>query len=213
MNYQFNEREFSGMLYNPSKVPDGKNIMLVFKELGKNRVFKRVSGEGLEEGKVMLYIVCMYDKNSPYRKKYPDVLKRKIEVAHDVGFEMEHGGKFVSPVEDLLRGKNEIVNSKVTEFVRLHRNFQYSYLVATEAGYYSIIADIVGGDVKRIADARNAKDDLEKTLMDMLAGDQNPAVVDSVLRYMEEERLNLRPEDIAQKLAKNEPPVTIEEIQ
>jgi hypothetical protein len=43
--------------------------------------------------------------------------------------------------------------------------------------------------------------------------DDNPYLKDAVLRYMEEERLGLRPEDIALKLANNEQAISNKEIQ
>jgi len=154
----------------------------------------------------------MYDKNSPYRKKFPDVLKRKIEVAHDVGFEDIGGGQFESPIEDLLKGRNEIVNRKVVEYVRLHRNFKYAFLVSIEASYYNIMVDIMGGATKQINDARNIQTELEDTLMEIMNQDNNPYLKDEILRYMEDERLKLRPEDIAKKMQEGETPISIEEI-
>jgi hypothetical protein len=48
--------------------------------------------------------------------------------------------------------------------------------------------------------------------VDLLNEDDNPYIRDAVLRYMEEERLQLRPEDIALKLANDEQPVSDQEI-
>jgi len=158
------------------------------------------------------YIFCMYDKNSPYRKKFSDVLKRKIEIAHDVGFQDIGGGIFESPIEDFLKGKNRVVNSKIVEYVRMHRNFKYAFLVSIEASYYNIMVDIMGGATKQIGDARSIQTELEDTLMEILNQDNNPYLKDEILRYMEDERLQLRPEDIAKKLQSGEAPISIKEI-
>jgi len=103
----------------------------------------------------MMFIMCMYDKSTPYRAKYPDVLKRKIEIAHDVGFRIDEKGKFKDPVEDFLKGNNEIGNRKIVEFVRLHRSFKYAYLVTIEASYYNMMLEVMGGATKRIPDLRS----------------------------------------------------------
>jgi hypothetical protein len=212
MTSQFNDKEFSQMMYNPMRIPEGSSVLKFYKDLNKVRAFKLDPGPGIDNDKLMQFVFCMYDKNSPYRKKFPDVLKRKIEVAHDVGFEDIGGGQFESPIEDLLKGRNEIVNRKVVEYVRLHRNFKYAFLVSIEASYYNIMVDIMGGATKQINDARNIQTELEDTLMEIMNQDNNPYLKDEILRYMEDERLKLRPEDIAKKMQEGETPISIEEI-
>jgi hypothetical protein len=213
MKSQFNEKEFSAMMYNPMRVPEGENVLKFYKDLSKVREFKLDPGEGVDNNKVMLFIMCMYDKNSPYRKKYSDPLKRKIEIAHDVEFKDIGGGMFESPIEDLLKGKNRVVNNKVVQYVRLHLNFKYAFLVSIEASYYNIMLDIMGGSTSQIKEARAIQMELEETLMAILNQDNNPHLRDAILRYMEDERLELRPEDIAMKLQKGETPISIKEIQ
>jgi len=213
MNWQFTDIEFRGMMYNPSKVPEGETVFKIFPALKAHQPFKKSPGKELDNNLVMLFIFCMYDKSTPYRSKFPDVLKRKIEIAHDVGFTLDDKGNFEDPVEDFLKGNNEIVNRKIVEFVRIHRSFKYSYLVTIEASYYNLMLDVMGGETKRIPDLRSIQEELENTMAELLTEDDNPYIRDAVLRYMEEERLQLRPEDIALKLAAGEQPVTYKEIQ
>ena len=200
------------MMFDPTRIPEGETVLKYFKELGKHRAFKLDPGEGIDNNKIMQYVLLIYDKNSPYRKKYSDVLKRKIEVAHDIGFEDIGGGVFTPPVEDFLKGRNRIVNYKIVEYVRLHRNFKYAFLVSIETSYYTIMLDIMGGATKQIGDARNIQAELEDTLMEILNEDNNPYLRDEILRYMEDERLELRPEDIAKKMQNGEVPISIKNI-
>jgi hypothetical protein len=209
MRSQFNDKEFSQMMYNPLRIPGGESVLKFYKDLAKIRAFKLDPGEGIDNNKLMQYIFCMYDKNSPYRKKYSDALKRKIEIAHDVEFQEEGGGVFVSPVEDLLKGKNRIVNQKIVEYVRLHRNFKYAFLVSIEASYYTMMVEVMGGSVKQVSDMKGIQLELEDTMLDILNQDNNPYLKEEILRYMEDERLQLRPEDIAKKLQAGETPISI----
>lgn len=212
MNWQFTDIEFRGMLYNPTKVPVDANVFDIFPGLKKYKILKKSPGPELNNDLVMLYIFCMYDKSTPYRGKYPDVLKRKIEIAHDVGFGMDNKGNFSDPVEDMLKGNNKIVNNKIVEFVRMQRSFKYTYLVTIEASYYNVMLEVMEGATKRIPDLRDIQEELENTMVQLLNEDDNPYIRDAVLRYIEEERLQLRPEDIALKLANNEQPITDQEI-
>lgn len=197
------------MMYNPIRVQPGEGVFKVYKDLVKHRPFKLDPGEGIDNNKLMQYIFCMYDKNSPYRKKFPDILKRKVEVSHDVEFDEVEGGIFTAPIEDLLRGRNRVVNMKIVEYVRMHRNFKYAFLVSIESSYYNIMVDIMGGATKQIGDARSIQTELEDTLIEIMNQDNNPTLRDELLRYMEDERLQLRPEDIAKKMQNGESPLSI----
>jgi hypothetical protein len=212
MKSQFTDIEFRGMMYNPMKIPDDTPVFKIYPELRQYPILKKSPGKELNNDMVLLFLFCMYDKSTPYRGKYPDVLKRKIEIAHDVGFPMDEKGVFSDPVEDMLKGSNKIVNRKVVEFVRIQRSFKYTYLVTIETSYYNVMLEVMEGATKRIPDLRNIQEELEQTMVDMLNDDDNPYIRDAVLRYMEEERLQLRPEDIAMKLANDESPITDQEI-
>jgi len=212
MTSQFHDKEFSQMMYSPIRVPEGDSVLKVFKDLNKIREFRLDPGDGIDNNKLLLYILSMYDKNSPYRRKFPDILKRKIEVAHDVGFETIEGGNFNSPVEDFLRGRNRIVNQKVVAYVRLHRSYKYSFQISVESAYYNLMLEILGGETKNITKARELKDELEDNLLELLNTDSNPYLKDEILRYMDEERLALRPEDIAKKLQDGETPIEIKSL-
>jgi hypothetical protein len=196
---QFTNIEFKGMLYNPSSVPEGSSVFKIFPDLKRYAIFKKSPGKELDNEMVMLYIFCMYDKNTPYRGKYSDVLKRKIEIAHDVGFPLDDKGIFHDTVEEMMKGKNKIVNMKIMEFDRIHRSFKYTYLVTIESSYYNVMLEVMEGATKRISDLRSIQEELEDTMIQILNEDDNPYIREAVLRYMEEERLNLRPEDYALK--------------
>jgi len=203
----FHSKEFSQMMFDPSKLSDGEDVLKFYKELGRHKDFRLNAGDGIDNNKLMLYIILVYDKNSPYRKKFSDVLKRKVEVAHDVGFKTMEDGNFESLVEDFLRGNNRTVNRKIVEYVRMHRNFKYSYLVTIESSYYNLMLDILGGETKKIITAKEVQGELEDTLLEILNQDNNPFLKNEILRYIEDERLKLRPEDIALKLQNGEPPI------
>ncbi len=202
--YQFRSLEFQSMMFNVDKIPEGVSVIQFFKELGKIREFKASAGEGIDDNKVNLYVLLLYDKGSPYRKKYTDILKRKIEVVHDVGFEIDPDGIFESAVEDFLRGRNIVVNKKIVAFVRMHRNYNYSYQISVETAYANLMLEIQGGETKSLKNLADMRDDLERNLTEMLGQDNNPFLKDEMLRYMENERLELRPEDIAKKAQNGE---------
>jgi hypothetical protein len=209
MILQFHQKEYSQMRFDPTRVPEGTDILKFYKDLGRIKEFKTSAGEGLDNNQVMQYVLLMYDAHSPYRKKFNDVLKRKIEVAHDCMFKTEAGGTFESVVEDFLKGKNKVVNQKIVQYVILHRSYKYSYQISVETAYFNLMLEIQSGDTKSITKLGEIRDELENNLTELLNQDENIHLKDEMLKYIEDDRLQLRPEDIAKKLQAGEAPISV----
>lgn len=199
MILQFHPKQYVQMRFDPTRVPEKTDILKFYKDLGRIKEFRANPGEKLDNNKVMQYILLMYDMHSPYRMKYSDVLKRKIEVAHDCQFEVQEGGVFESVVEDFLKGKNKVVNQKIVQYSILHRSYKYSYQISVEAAYFNLMLEIQSGDTKSITKLGELRDELESNLTELLNQDKNTYLRDEFLRYIEEDRLALRPEDYAKK--------------
>jgi len=215
MNTQFASVEFEKMMFNPTRVPDGGNILEEFPILKKYKIFNRQpwpKASVEEKTRVMQWIMAVYDQHTPYRISIADMNKRKIEAGRDVGFEIDDRGVFSETIENMMRGMNKTVNAKIVEFVRMHRSPKYSYLVALETSYYNLLTQIMDGDSKNVKDLRNIQTEMESVLDEVLNKDENFILRKTVYRYMEEERLALRPEDIAMKLMKGEDPILDSEI-
>lgn len=198
MQSSFIERDFNKLIVNVRSVPKERSLLRAFPELAKHREFK-VQFEKLNKDNVIRYVVYMYDRNTPFRRKFPDILKRKIEAAKEAGFKISEGGMFEEEVETLLRGKDNKVNDMVCAYARIHKNFKYSFFITMEEIFYSLMRSIVDGDLKNIAELKKTQLELDETMNELLTDDKNPFLIERFLRYIEKERLALRPEDIARK--------------
>lgn len=192
----FAENEFKNMMFDVSVVQPPKHVITSYPRLRKIKEFKTKFTK-LSKDKVIRYIMLLYDKNSPFRIKFNDVLIRKVEVAKGAGWEIEDHGLFNDEVERLLRGENKHVNRMIIAFVRLHRNFKYSYLIALEETFYRFLLETITGEIKNMAQMKSTQGELEELITELLNQDKNPYIREELLRYVEEARLNLRPEDIA----------------
>jgi len=192
----FSDKEFRDMMFNVVEVPPQKHIINHFPKLKKVPEFKRRLAN-LNKNKVLKYIMFLYDKNSPFRTKYQDVLKRKVEAAKGAGWETGEGGVFDNDVEEILRGHNIFVNEMAVAFIRLHRNFKYSYLVGLEESFYRMMLEVMTGEMRNVSKMKTTQEELEDVILELANEDTNPALRDTLLRYVEQARLNLRPEDIA----------------
>ncbi len=212
MNSQFAPIEFENMWMDPSRVPMDANVFEAYPDLKRYKIFTKSAGKTIDNYKLMKWIMCVYDKGTPYREKYNNTSKRKIEAARDVGFEVTDSGIFHVDIENFMKGGNVIVNAKITEFVRRHRDHKYSYLVAMENSYYKIMEEVLAGKTERVKDLRSIQEELESTMSVILNQDNNLVLKDTVMRYIEEDRLSIRPEDIAMKIAKGETPIQYKEV-
>ncbi len=193
----FADVEFNQMMFNVNKVAYNRSIFKAFPPLNKPLELRRPIGKGLEKNQVMRYICLMYDKNTPFRKRFPDISKRKIEAAKYAGFKLQEGGIFSETVEDMLTGKNERANQMLVAYVRLHRNIKFSYLVSMEESFYHLMEEVTGGEMKNLTQLKTIQVEIEETMTDILSEDNTHDIQDSVLKYIEDKRINLRPEDIA----------------
>jgi len=196
LSTNFSDKEFEGLMFNPLKVPEGRNIITEYKRLGKISEFRQPFAS-LDKNKIIRYIIFMYDKNSPFRVKFPDILHRKVEAARGAGWSIEKNGLFSDNVERVLRGENDSVNKMTVAYIRIHRNFKYSYLIGLEESFYRLMLEIMGGDMKNVEKMRKLQEDLEQITLELTSDDFNPLLKGELMRYIEQERLNLRPEDIA----------------
>lgn len=212
MNSQFAPIQFSQMWLDPSVVPEGESIFNRYPDLKKYKIFTKSAGKTINNTMLIQWIMCVYDQATPYREGFNNVSKRKTEAARDVGFEITDSGIFEPDVENFMKGGNSTVNAKIVEYVRRHRSWKYTYLIAMESSYYKIMDEVVAGKTERVKDLRSIQEELEQTMADILNQDDNVVLKDTVMRYIEEERLSLRPEAIALKIAKGETPVQYKEV-
>ena len=212
MNSQFAPIQFKDMWLDPSVVPEGESIFNRYPELKKYKIFTKSAGKSINGTMLLQWIMCVYDQATPYREQFNNVSKRKTEAARDVGFDVTDSGIFETDVEKFMKGGNSTVNAKIVEYIRRHRNWKYTYLVAMESSYYKIMDEVVSGKTERVKELRNIQEELEQTMADILNQDDNVVLKDTVMRYIEEERLSIRPEAIAMKIAKGETPVHYKEV-
>jgi len=63
--------------------------------------------------------------------------------------------------------------------------------------------EIMTGEMKNVGKMKQTQEELEQIMLELTAEDNNPELRDTLLRYVETARLNLRPEDIA-RIAKRQ---------
>lgn len=212
---QLSDYEFSNYLFDPT-ITDAR----LERAMSKYKEFTNELPKFMKRGKVLKYIVLMYDINTEMNNVFPDYNTRKRECAILAGFIIEENNKFDEDVEDFLIGKNEAINDMIARYIRLFNNPDYIAYVS----YWSMLAHEILASLtttkltkegavveKDSADYRytlNNIDDLTKKINNLsksiFRGDDSAALRKALYKSMERERLALRPESIADMTDKGE---------
>lgn len=206
MEGQFSKKDFERMMYNPRNIPGKKKVLHHFPELGKLPAWRR-NLNTLPKDSVLKYILCVYDKGSPFREKYnTDIVRRKLEAALEAGFVPDENGQFEEEVERMMRWENNKVNAMIIEYVRHHRSHKFAYLVAIEESFYRLVKEVAQGKTRNLGELEKIQDKLEETMLQIINLDDVKKAEEYILRYIEEERISdiLRPEAVAKKIQSHE---------
>lgn len=217
MELEFQQSDFARLMFRIDEMPDKVDPYEYYPKLKKWTEFAPQKGKkGMSiifKNRVFKYIVLMYDKESPFRVKISDTMKRKLEVARYV--KMITNFNVIDPeVREIIRGENKAVNGMIIAYVRMHRNSQYALVVGLENMFYDGLFLIQNGGTpkKQITTTQRELEDAVTELLNQ-DNDKSSELRDDLFSYIEEERLNdLRPEGIADIFASGKKPFEGEDI-
>ena len=162
--------------------------------------------------KFLRFIPMCYDKNSPLVPHYTEINKRKIKAADLAGFVRQDDGRFLSNVESVLAGENKIANMMIIRYITQHKNSLYTKYIVYQELYENLIEKLRSGTGgSKISEFDQLADKLDEIRQELLSQDNNQKLHKDFAQFYFEDKLLLRPEDIAEKLRKGERPVPIPE--
>lgn len=189
--------------------------------ISKLKVYEEFNGDyhGLDEKKVLTYIVLLYDFNSDLKTIITRLWPRKYEAAIIAGFKLvkqKNKNVFQKEVEEMIMGKYESINAMITRYLFLFDNPSYIAQMANmeileklsmcahepqgKPSDYNTIAETIEKLRTRISE-------LDKQIF---GGEDELFNVRKLLyAKIEKDRLLLTPEDIADKKINKEEVVDI----
>lgn len=209
MELEFQASDFERLMFRIDEMPDKVDPVDYYPKLKKWSEFGPQTGnKGMSifmKNKVFRWIVLMYDKESPFRTKISDAIKRKLEVAKYV--KLITSFNLIDPeVKEILQGNDEVINRMIVAYVRMHRDSLYALVVGLDEMYYKDLFGILNGDPPKKPIA-NTQKDLENAITELLNQDNNINVKRELSIYMEDERLrDYRPEGMAEILLSGKVP-------
>jgi uncharacterized protein YpmS len=153
---------------------------------------------------ILTYIILLYDQNSTLRKEVRNFAARKGIAIQMSGIKMDKNGRFERPIELILEGKNELVNSMIVKYISLQNNPRWGQLIAYETLYHLELAKIQNGAYGKASEVIKSIDMLAESidrLTEEIVGGKNE--VESVLSGIYKEvtkNISITPEAIASYL-------------
>lgn len=163
---------------------------------------------GMVRTRIVRYINFFYSQElTCIRLRYSDFRQRKAECARLAGFGYDQQTlRFNSLVEQMLDGKHSPINRMIISFLKHNYNTQWSTLMVQMEAHYDMLKRVQdaiasGFESKKdkaptTAEIEKSSDYIEKLQGKLLSGDDSKPISMALLKTMEEETLNYRPEEI-----------------
>jgi len=157
-----------------------------------------------DKAKIIDYMIIMYDhNNAEFRRLHTDYYTRKREAAILAKLPTGKDGKFPEQIEEVLTGLNDDFNTALVRYLMMFGLPDYPQLVALkELQAQELKAAFSPSEAK---DRKIMRDNLDKITNDIAIiedkiyyGTETENVRKALYRYMEANRLALRPEHIAE---------------
>jgi hypothetical protein len=166
----------------------------IYPEFKETLTFNKVSA--------IRYIILMYDlNNSEIQALYPDYMTRKRSCAMMAGFTVTKN-RFAKEVEGAIIGMDQVFNRMIVRYIRLFNNPEYvSYVAYWEMLIKNVEMSMGEDNAQELTRIRGNIEGLRiniaKITEEVFRGDKTIELKKELYKSMEEERLALRPEDIA----------------
>ncbi|MBU1067767.1 hypothetical protein KKE60_08270 [Patescibacteria group bacterium] len=199
---EFEKEDFDGLMFNVNELEASRSVLRTFPGLNIFKEFDKKKCK-LDFNKVLKYIIYVYDKNSPLRREYVNILKRKAKALKLAGFIKDDNDVWGKDIENMILCQDKHINSMIIRFLRLHRNAKYAYLIALEENYYKMLEKMIEGKMAP-SDYQvfsKMKDEIEDEAIEILNQDDLKALKEDLYRYVDYEKLNIMPEDYAEQIA------------
>ena len=202
----FKAKDFDGLTYKVFNIPDD-TIFDVYPILEVYFGNYDLSPK-IEVGKILKYIIFLYDKNTPL-SNIEGFVKRRVKAISYAEFPKKKG-KYDQ--EYLAALESEEVNRMTIKYCRIQKSLDFSQLVNYEELFYKELEETrtEKDATKRTAALKNVdtlKIRIKEIEVEILNQDKSPDLLKYLYDEVENEALGLKPEQIAMKMKSNKEPL------
>jgi len=167
----------------------------------------------LNRTRVLQFVAYVYDINSPLIE-FSKIMERRVQAAKLAEFGKDpkaKDNKFTRHYEDVILYKNKAVNQMALRYCFVQKSPTHAIVMTYMEQLFDELSLLkMTAEPKDRATIRGNIDayrkGIEESSLYLLSGDNAEAMYIELMENIENELLNLTPEDIAIKLAANKPP-------
>lgn len=204
---EFSDSDYKNMLcdINTHKYTEG-DYLKIFPDLKLYEEFSAPLVEPMDRNQIIAWICLVYDRESPFRKKYSELDERKFRSAREVGFELTTQGKFDDYLIEIFNGQNQAINEMIVAYCKLHASTGYSYYVMLEALFFNNLKLAVSGtddNKMKMSELKSIQSEMAIAQRELLGNDNNKSLEKTLYRRINREKIDYSPEAMALKIKKN----------
>ncbi len=194
------EENFSSLKFRVDQLKPEQDPFLVYHEFQKHEAFHQ--NLPLPRRKVLKYIVYFYDPGSNLLKVYDEPLRAKIRAAELAGFKRE-GERFPEMVERMIICDEPHINECIATFLIMTNDLLWSKYHVVMQVYMRASQALLSGETNDVKTLKQAESELSDTMDKLSKRETSQTMLATLQRFYMENKVELRPEEIAIKLLNN----------
>jgi len=199
---EFTTKEFGGLTLRVDLMPKNVNPLEYFPCLSIYPEFRVKLDPQLKIGKIIRYIGYLYQEKTPLIV-IDNFLRREVEAAKLAGFDKNQNGSIKKGYQQVMNGENPDVNRMIICWCKMLRQTLFAKLAVYQKTYYNELESLMepdSGDKAKIrTNINNFGEDIDHIINTILVDDSSKMLVADLLDDIEDDELELRPEDLARK--------------
>lgn len=213
MDLNYKKDDFRSCILNTIDLPMSTDLMKTFPLLselsGFEYDFKDYPNPVVDKNKTIRYINYFYSKGTPLEKDYTVYKQRKVAAAVLAGFGYNgKTGEFDKKITEMLEGKDPMVNRMIISLLKHNYSTRFDALMSLRDMFHRALEDV--NDPAKVTKVFEISDKLVKMEMEMLNNDESQGLSVALIQRMEEIKLELKPEDVAIRIASGMKPIDFE---
>lgn len=211
-----NKEDFDRCIVNPFDLLKSDNPIEEYPVFKTYKAFSYELPTSVFINRVLAYIVCVYDKNSPFQT-HDNIIRIKSDAAELCKFPRASNTdvKYYKEYMDIISCSNKEINEMIICYCRIQGSFEWTELVTYRDKFFNMTLQLQNTtdateEKTIIANIKSIKTIYKDVYNDFLSGDKNKTLESTAIDAIEMEILGLRPEDIALSYQNGKDPVNIQ---
>jgi hypothetical protein len=100
----------------------------------------------------------------------------------------------------------------IIAYIKLHCDAEYAHLILLEAMYFQIDREVLSGITQKIGELEKTKEAYTNAIHTVLMNDKDKGLLSALYKSINNDKVKLRPEDIAKSIREKGVEKTVEEL-